>query len=436
MRRVLLPLLLFVSLPALAVEPFRFEPPGPTTQSFIVLNVDTIWRDSCLPRDAQVTRSGSAIEVLWRIPKSACLPALWPWRDRVAIGVLPAGVYEVRLLVDENDGIRDLARRTLVVADAAGPVSLVVPFASTRGGTDLHLKLTPGLCNGVVTVTIDGAEVPATRLGCDVIVSAPAHAAGAVDVVLRSGEATYSMRAALRYLDPAAPPDPEMFERVLIPLVYNGPGAFGSEWVTEGEIRNLASAPMPWFPDVLRNRCSGCGTSLAAGATLPLSAFGNDADGVVLFIPRTMAEDVRFGARIRDTSREVSSWGTQLPIARESEFAERHFLPNIPVDPRYRALLRIYAVDGVSKLAGVAVKTGEKTIASRVVQLNGPCQASPCNSLDPAFASIDVASLVPAGTAGPISLEIYRASSSPAPVWAFVSITNNTTQQVTIVSPQ
>lgn len=431
--------ILLLSLPAFA-DPFRFEPVPPTSVDTVFLRVETIWRDSCLPRSPGVTRNGNVIEVTWRTPRSvACLPALWPWNDRVPLGTFEPGQYSVVLRVDDILGILTLATRTLIVSDGA-PAFLITPsFASTRGGTTIRIDLSSGFCvptPPLSDLTVDGIAVAGTAGPCSFTATLPPHAPGPVDVSIRVGGQMYTVRSTLRYLDPSAAPDPELFERILIPLLYSGPGAFGSQWVTEAQMYNGAPVELPWFHDVAKP-CPECTLAVPPQAARSLSAFGNDGNGIVMFIPRAIADQVQFTALARDVSREQGSWGAEVPFAREREFrTDDVVLPFVPVDSRYRAMLRVYAINGVLENVGVAVFKDDRPITSKIVRLDGPCSAEPCNSADPAQATVDIGSMIPEGTTGPVTVRIYNASSAPLRKWGFVSITNNDTQHVTVIRAQ
>jgi hypothetical protein len=126
--------------------------------------------------------------------------------------------------------------------------------------------------------------------------------------------------------------------------------------------------------------------------------------------------------------------GTEVRVVRERDARYGKFLiENVPADSRYRTSLRIYAIDGGASEVKVSAFSFD---AGRVatVKLEG-CAAPPCNSAEPGFGMFDLAALFPAfAQSGPISLVIEAPPLRPH--WALVSITNNTTQHVTVISPQ
>jgi hypothetical protein len=210
-----------------------------------------------------------------------------------------------------------------------------------------------------------------------------------------------------------------MFERVLFPLWFFGPGAFGSNWITEKSTYAEQSGVINAWRD---------------------SSFGPPRlGGVLYFTPREIASNLHYGLLVRDTTRQAQSWGTEIPVVRESEFRMGNIeLLNVPVQPRFRSTLRIYNVDSVEGGVVVAVYSmnGRELVLTTVeLRSNAPCaRFEPCASDDPAFAVInDLAAAFPQIAAE----ERIRVEVRPnGRGWAFISITNNDTQQVTTITPQ
>ncbi|HEX6101006.1 MAG TPA: hypothetical protein VF432_32110 [Thermoanaerobaculia bacterium] len=407
-----------------------FEPVTPTSHSFVKVQIRGVAPDACVPRLTQVARQGNVIDVSVRIPPGCNgISVPTPWQASVAIGVLEPGVYEVKVSADY-----ELPRReTLVIADAAPPFHVTSSTVRVTGGETITLWREADDCTTQSGVTIGGVAVPVVSSDCmSVTVVAPPHAAGAVDVSARFGEAMLTTRAALRYVDPAAAPDESAFERVLIPLLYDGPGAYGSQWVTEGRIYPTETdQPLRWMHDVVKAECA---SASCEGNIVELMRFGNHPAGLLLFLPRDLGH-VETDLFVRDTSRENASWGAQVPVVREPDFVRERTMrfPDIPFVAPYRALLRIYGVDAAS--SHVRVFAGDR---SRSLTLSGTCgfDVTPCNSARPAFAAIDLLETFPelAGR-GRFSVAVVPIGAAAQRHWAFVSITNNETQHVTVVTP-
>jgi hypothetical protein len=129
---------------------------------------------------------------------------------------------------------------------------------------------------------------------------------------------------------------------------------------------------------------------------------------------------------VYDQSRTTQSFGTEIPIVRERQFTNGSTvltLLNVPTDARFRNTLRIYG----TAAAQVVVRVSAPTISpvDSPVTLNAGE-----NVFKPAAATF---SSFPTGV-GLVTVTITVPVQ--AHVWAFVSVTNNDTQQITTITPQ
>lgn len=166
--------------------------------------------------------------------------------------------------------------------------------------------------------------------------------------------------------------------------------------------------------------------------------------------------NITFGSRIRDTSRESDTAGTEIPVVREDDMsAGRISLLNIPLRARFRSTLRIYALPEVDdpqvdvryfrmQKFGEAPQPVPRDIvllrSDRVSLRKYPqTDAEKLNGIPgvrPSFLQIGNFETYPE-LAGEEGVWIEITPVTPAlRFWAFVSVTNNDTQQVTIISPQ
>jgi hypothetical protein len=88
----------------------------------------------------------------------------------------------------------------------------------------------------------------------------------------------------------------------------------------------------------------------------------------------------------------------------------------------------------------VTVTASRDGLTPRVTQvtLSGPCTVGSgevCNTNQPAYASVDLMTAFPQSGRHRISIKPASIFTSQR-LWAFVTVTNNTTQQVTVISPQ
>ncbi|MGZ5472647.1 MAG: hypothetical protein ACXW31_01995 [Thermoanaerobaculia bacterium] len=154
--------------------------------------------------------------------------------------------------------------------------------------------------------------------------------------------------------------------------------------------------------------------------------------GTVFYAPRSEAAHLAMALRIRDVSGEEEGYGTDVPVVREHDFlhGEQIHLLDVPLDPRYRVKVRVYAVE-----PGLApVLTGFVRIRRGDALVHLPfnlTQKQSGHSNEPYYAEVDL----PQGVIGErVNVEIVMPLDATA--WAFATVTNNETQQVTIVVPQ
>src|SRR4051812_11444778 len=132
------------------------------------------------------------------------------------------------------------------------------------------------------------------------------------------------------------PPSPavDIFEPILFPVSFQGPGALGSQWMTE----NFFSSESPAF---FRDRIPCCGPIISSS----LQMLNNTSPwGLVLYAIRGTSDSLHFASRIRDTSRQAQSAGTEVPVVRERDFRSGLTFMNVPVDARYRVTLRLWSI--------------------------------------------------------------------------------------------
>lgn len=409
----------------------RVEPADPTSREPVSLVVQ--FYASC-PAPLQVTRNGSEITAVTN--SGSCLSPLGLVTQRADLGVLPAGVYHVR------DAASPAATAlTFTVLDANSSVSVLPAVGRTAGGAIVDIYADVNQCGDAApascappVITFNG--VPAT--GVNVLgrtqfrAMVPPGLAGAALVTVRGTTVTRASYA-FRYYDPAAAALPEIFERILVPVFYNGPGVNGSSWATEVAVQNANSYAVEFYrgPDQV--------PSIAAGATSRLG-FEAAPGGIFMIVPRGSGAGLRANAMIRDVSRPMQAWGTELPIVRERDFVSDLTLLNVPAYPGYRTMLRIYSSESLPAFGQVTMFSMDdgRTLGQRAFTLESvqPCTSiETCTSNRPASIAIpDITDKLPVVNAG--ERVGIRVQSFDARVWAFATITNNETQHVAIVSPQ
>ncbi|MHB0968742.1 MAG: hypothetical protein ACYC7A_13190 [Thermoanaerobaculia bacterium] len=245
-----------------------------------------------------------------------------------------------------------------------------------------------------------------------------------------------------------------VFEPVLLPIsIYEWAGGHGSIWKSELSLFNENDFPLIFGQNVFHYFETGC---LFPMCPTPATVFPSTAQnasyierlepgppGVMLHLAKELVGGTLMNLRLRDISRQSLTAGVEIPVVREHEFeTERIILANVPTDARFRTMLRIYDPDARTEARvrvrvfalGSETPLGEGDLTLHVEQggewLNemplrpGYAQVSNLESIAPTIAEhdrirIDIEPLTP-----------------DLRFWAFVSITNNETQHVTLVTPQ
>jgi len=235
-------------------------------------------------------------------------------------------------------------------------------------------------------------------------------------------------------------------EKMLFPVVANSnpiPGALGSQWLTDVSVLNTGSTPITISGSF---SCFSCFTTpkLPPGITYRLLPTSQQ----FLLVEKGRADDIRATVRIHDLSRDATSAGADVPFARERDFSDRIDLLGIPTDARFRRTLRIYSLDPVatyvairqyvepeqSILSGVQIGPFADTFIGQVTShLAAPDPRFAWWESHPASSELGDLPFPPAG--GTVRLEL-RPLTPGTKIWAFLSLTNNETQTVTIIAPR
>jgi hypothetical protein len=406
--------------------PVWIEPAAPTSLTPITVFASF----TCFAGQPVVNVAGSVITVHW--PDDSCGSIPLPIEYSVRLpSLLPPGEY--RLDVTYPGPTHVAGSRTFIVRDAASPF-VIHPFAvPTVAGADRRVFLSrfSDVCaSAECTVRVDGVVVEKTFTSGDAIsFQAPSHAAGLVEVSVQEGDVIRRSPAGLYYFGPGNPPDHSVFERILFPVLFSGSGVGGSHWATEAVVSNPRKWPVWNYNSIFGYICLGypCGERLDPESIQRFNGQGYPG-GAELLVPRDEAGDLAFSLRARDVSREADGLGTQIPVVREAGlFRDTITLLNVPLDPRYRVKLRVYLFD--SGLSG----NPPHSVHVRIRRVNGERRfvSVPINrTSSPYYGEVDF----PPGVAGEL-VDLYVELAPGDLGWALATVTNNRTQQVTIVAP-
>jgi len=393
-------LIALLATPLLHAATFRFDPPAPANTTPVAMTFSGQWPDGCPAGTGTVARVGQQITVTFPRSEAVCPAVITPFSVTVGLGVLPAGVYDVIVRRSDDSPTSQLASTKLVVRDVT--TFTITPIAGPiTGGTLLRISKATPFDVEPLHVSIGGVEVPVVRrVGTNAIeVMTVAHDAGPVEVRVESVMGgSFVAPAAFTFYDPnAATPDPFVFTQLLFPIDFAGPGAFGAQWITDNYLED----------DNGKTKLTVTGS--ASGRVVP--------------VLRTST--VFANSRIRDLSRSAQTAGTEIPVVRENDFRDRVRLLNVPTGANLRGLLRVWT-------------TGEPANSFFLSADQVPTFAPINPPLAPVQGGLRYGTYDFSGFLGTSidHLDLSIGVPNGTRVWAMVSITNNDTQQVTVISPQ
>lgn len=235
------------------------------------------------------------------------------------------------------------------------------------------------------------------------------------------------------------------FEPILVPVyALQLRGANDSIWSTQFVVHNGSDRPVDFFPAYAGLR-GPFTVSLQPGKSetrilqrlLSANHLVSSVIPKLVFIPRYAAESISFSLRVWNSKQVETSWSAQIPVVRLREFRLRHIrLLEVPVTKGFRTHLRIYSIDhdasGLFRVRGYDMRTNdllfERTVALQIT----------ANEIDPSFA--DFAQLLVnseiSGDAADYRIRIEIEGDNPeSRLWAFASITSDSSQSVSTVTP-
>ena len=226
-------------------------------------------------------------------------------------------------------------------------------------------------------------------------------------------------------------------------------GANGSLWTTELTVHNSRGTQMFVHGDI----CGGVISSPPCDDNVYIAPRTSKrvelvpasfSQGAFIYLPLDpSAGPVPMTLRSRDLSKTAESFGTEVPVVRDSDFAQFVVITDVPTDTRYRATLRIYNSSEAPRIVEMRVYTltGTQPIETRSIELSGVniLVFNP-TPFHPAYAQVDPLSPLVRASGERVRIEIedpirHVVSPPPPPIWALVSVTNNDTQQVTTITP-
>ena len=241
------------------------------------------------------------------------------------------------------------------------------------------------------------------------------------------------------------------YEKILLPIrPARVLGAFGSEWVTQVAVTNLSTTPV----SVLYLRSCGITTCpnappIPPGVTIFIYiSLSSEVPGYFIEVERGRFKDLALTLRTEDVSRRNETWGTVIPVVTEKDLFETRFgLNDVPLEDQFRSTLRIYDFDG-STPGGVRVRifqvnpfrdypfdsSRDVLLLEKELTFTVPFSGGGTRG-HPAYTEIPLWREPSLSNAGRVRIEIEGLDGLKE-YWAFVSVTHNETQHVTVVSPE
>lgn len=223
-------------------------------------------------------------------------------------------------------------------------------------------------------------------------------------------------------------------ERILLPIAFPGEihGSFGTAWASEVLLFNDAETVLTVDGQTLNPRASINLNPPLSQALPSLGAF--------IYVSKNEVEQARFTSLLTDRSRAEENSGTEIPVVRERDFSNRIVLPRVPLRGDFRVALRIYGAGETPMQARLRMYRLDRLdpFVDTTVQLQGIVTLNPEPfPRYPAFFHIfELVQQFPIlEAAASVRVEIDAVNREER-LWAFASITNNTTQLVTTISPQ
>ena len=245
-------------------------------------------------------------------------------------------------------------------------------------------------------------------------------------------------------------------EKVPVPLAQTDlvRGAHGSQWRTDIILTNLSDSALAvsgYSSTFCPVMCPGPPPIPPHVSVIVAEMATCETRGAYLFVETGRVRDISVSLRSRDMSRQHETWGTSVPVVRSSELFSGAFgINDIPMESQFRSTLRLYNTAGTPstvRLRFLATTTEpprwwptfpnsepdrlllDRTVAFVVPQSGGG--VANC----PSFVEVGLDSHPELTGIERLRVEI-QPNDDRKTYWAFVSTTHNTTQNVTVLTPE
>lgn len=242
-------------------------------------------------------------------------------------------------------------------------------------------------------------------------------------------------------------------EKVLLPIVVDGEvsGAYGSRWASRIAVTNFSASEVA----IDAIQATGCNFDPCVRPTPRLQPATTiyprmcclipDVPASFLLVEEGRAADLQIQLRAQDVSRQALTWGTELPVVREADASAGTLtLSDVPIDPRFRLLLRVYDLNSsitssvrvrIYRISTTQWNPDESIVDPFVFEVPLVLTGRGEDALVPGYAQLDLGPIQELSGLERIRVEVIATSPSLR-FWAFVSVTNNETQHFTTITPQ
>lgn len=439
MARLLQLVFLLTAMTSVPAQTVRSVPNAPVAGQPFEITISGFWPTSTLPVVSDVFLADADTIVITLSVDGGGDAVTSPYIARANIPALATGSYSAIIRLAERAGVvRPFANTFHFTVGGTSPRMTIAPATGgISGGTAVRITCPFAGCTGAQVLFGTKEAESVTVQGDAVIAVTPSGSAGPVDVTLRVEGQERVHHSGFTYLSP------NEYDSVLLPsfTAREIAGAFGSRWVVEHGVYNGNEVALEPGIDFFHTSTA---SAIPARQVSPIPTeepFVRSPNWMI-HVRRPLSDNLRYALRVRDLSRSQETWGTELPVVRERDFTTRVQLFDVPLQERFRQTLRIYAlpegrlccnelavrfyaVDGGALLhtANVTLRDAEAGAGSRELPLQ------------PETAELDFLGGI-AQLAGHSRVRVEIDANNVRKIWAYVSVTNNETQQVTIVSPQ
>ncbi len=426
------------------------SPTAPAAGQPFDIRVEGIWRDSCVPSNPRLFIADKKLIATFSLSGGgACLSAVSAYSATIHVPPLAAGTYQLGARLLDYDGPRPFFEKTIEISgQPSGITSIESAFDTSAGNRVVKIH---GAFPGALPTVLFGSKtaeaverVSATEI--DAVAPTQAHVS-VVDLTVRGDSYNTVVPSGFTYINLLD------YERFLVPVWTRNPipGSFGSLWQSELRLINQSAIMLEPGIDIFHLEAGAPAQKnhvVAPNVVMPLADSDNPPT-TMFYVRKELAPYVSPQLRIRDLSRQAETWGTEIPVVRESDLRSNITLVDVPMKPGFRNTLRLYITDYVGCCATqvVFLSPNGDELTRRDVLLqhsNGSIgglvpapyrrEGSRELPLQPAYAQIDLQSIPE--LSGQDTIWIRAQSYAALHLWGFVSVTHDATQHVTTITPQ